>query len=96
MPQSPELFEGTVRFNVEPNEGQTADADIWDALDRARLKEHIESLPGGLDAHVNEGGGSLSSGQRQLLCFARAILRRSKLLILDEGTSDLIVSGNRY
>jgi ABC-type multidrug transport system fused ATPase/permease subunit len=49
------------------------------------LKEYVESLPEGLDAPVREGGSSLSAGQRQLICFARALLRKTKILVLDEG-----------
>lgn len=49
------------------------------------MRDFIESLNGGLDALVKEAGSSMSSGQRQLLCFARALLRKSKILILDEG-----------
>ncbi|KAG7444271.1 metal resistance protein YCF1 [Guyanagaster necrorhizus] len=86
VPQSPDLFEGTLRENIDPV-GEHADADIWVALGQAHLKNYVESLPEGLDAPVREGGSSLSSGQRQLLCFARALLRKSKVLVLDEATS---------
>lgn len=86
VPQSPDMFEGTLRENIDPV-GEHQDADIWVALGQAHLKEYVESLPERLDAPVREGGQSLSSGQRQLLCFARALLRKCKILVLDEATS---------
>lgn len=69
------MFEGTMRENVDPT-GMYEDAEIWTALEQAHLKDFVQSLPGGLDAKVQEGGASMSSGQRQLLCFGRALLRK--------------------
>lgn len=88
IPQDPQLWEGTLRDNIDPGQAYSDDA-LWKSLEQARLKEYISSLPGGLDAMLTEGASNLSAGQRQLLCVARALLRGSKILVLDEATSSV-------
>ena len=100
--QDPILFEGTVRSNLgiglvrdrgAPLSGVEDDAasdeDMWTALRRVSMASKVRGWHGGLDARLTSGGSNISAGERQMLCFARALLHRARVLLVDEGMSSV-------
>ncbi|KAJ3119275.1 Multidrug resistance-associated protein 1 [Physocladia obscura] len=88
IPQNPTLFDGTVRSNIDYS-GKHTDEEIWYSLESCGMKEYVSGLSEKLDSIITEGGSNLSAGQRQLLCLAKVLLEKSKILVMDEATSSV-------
>ncbi|KAI5336859.1 hypothetical protein L3X38_016128 [Prunus dulcis] len=88
LEQEPTLFRGSIRTNLDPL-GPYSDDEIWRALEKCQLKATVSKLPSLLDSSVSDEGENWSAAQRQLFCLGRVLLKRNRILVLDEATASI-------
>ncbi|CAK9181517.1 unnamed protein product [Ilex paraguariensis] len=88
IPQDPTLFSGPIRYNLDPSSEHT-DHEIWEVLEKCQLREAVQEKEESLNSLVVQDGSNWSMGQRQLFCLGRALLKRRKILVLDEATASI-------